>query len=139
MSQKKFILFSILKTWFTASLISLGALIGYLAVTRLPVQDGHPRNCDMSGLAYGILIFWILSLSIISFSSLFCLLKTFRGNTKRTLCWFLLPVLFAAYFFVGISDGNIDRESVVFFLMANLPWFVTWGLYYYRFNSLYKQ
>lgn len=138
MSQKKFILLSILKTWFTASLISLGALIVYLAVTRVPAQDGHPRNCDMSGLAYGILIFWILTLSIISFSSLFSLLKTFRGNAKRMLCWFLLPVLFAGFYFVGISDGDIDRESVAFFLMANLPWFVIWGLYYYRCISLYK-
>lgn len=136
MSQRKFILLSILKTWLIATLISTIILIIYMMITKVPSE--HPRNCDMSGLAYGLLIIWILSMTIVSFSSLFSLLKAFQGKTKRWLCWFVLPILTAGYFFIGISDGKIDREGVAYFLIANLPWFVLWGLYYYRFNSLFK-
>lgn len=139
MSQRKFILLSILKTWFMAAVISMIILIIYLAATKIPVQDGSPpRNCDMSGLAYGIVLFWILSLSLVSISSLFSLLKGFRGNIKRGLCWFALPVLLAGCFLAGISDGNIDKETVIFFLIADVPWFLIWTFYYYKFISLFK-
>jgi hypothetical protein len=139
MSQRKFILLSIFKTWFIATLISTVILIIYMMITELPREYERPRNCDMSGIAYGLMMLWILSVSIVSFSSLFSLLKPFQGKTKKWLCWFLLPMLTAGYFFVGISDGKIDREGVIYFLIVNLPWFTLWGLYYYRFNSLFKQ
>lgn len=136
MSKRKFILLSILKTWFIATVISMVILIIYMMITAVPREN--PRNCDMSGLAYGLLIIWILSVSITSFSSLFSLLKIFQGKAVRWLCWFLFPILTACYFFIGISDGKVDKEGIVYFLIANLPWFVLWGVYYYRFNSLFK-
>jgi len=136
MLQRKFILFSILKTWLMATVISTVILVIYMMITEVPSE--HPRNCDMSGLAYGLLIFWILSLGVISFSSLFSLLKVFQGKGQRWLCWFLLPTIIAGYFFMEISDGKIDGEGVAFFLIANLPWFLLWGFYFYRFNSLFK-
>lgn len=136
MSERKFIFLSILKTWLMATLISTVILIVYMMITDVPRE--HPRNCDMSGLANGLLIIWILSLSITSFSSLFSLLKAFQGKDVRWLCWFLLPILTAGYFFIGISDGQIDKEGIVYFLIANLPWLTVWGVYYYRFNFLFK-
>jgi hypothetical protein len=136
MSQRKFILLSILKTWIIATIISTVILIIYMMITEVPSE--HPKNCDMSGLAYGLLIIWVLSLGMVSFSSFFSLLKVFQGKIQRWLCWFLLPIITAGYFFVGISDGKIDGEGVAYFLIANLPWFLLWGFYYYRFNALFK-
>lgn len=136
MSKIKFILLSILKTWFIATVISTVILIIYMTMTEVP--NRQPRNCDMSGLAYGLLIMWILSLSIVSFSSLFSLLKVVQGKIKRGLCWFLLPLLTAGYFFIAIADGKIDGEGVIYFLISNLPWFLLWGFYYHRFNVLFK-
>lgn len=134
MLQRKFILLSILKTWLIATLVSTVILIIYMMITEVPHEQ--PRNCDMSGLAYGLLIIWIMSLSLVSLSSLFSLLRVFQGQLKSGMCWFLLPVLTAGYFFVGISDGKIDREGITYFLIANLPWFLIWGFYYSRFTSL---
>ncbi|MCT2561027.1 hypothetical protein [Chryseobacterium herbae] len=138
MSKRKFILLSILKTWLIATVVSTVILIIYMMITEVPRVDEHPRNCDMSGIAYGLLIIWILSMTVVSFSSLFSLLKTFQGKTKRWLCWFLLPILTAGYFFIAISDGKIDREGIAYFLISNLPWFLLWGVYYSRFNSKFK-
>ena len=138
MSQRKFILLSILKTWFIATVISTVILIIYMMITEVPRDYEHPRNCDMSGIAYGLLIIWILSLSMVSFSSLFSLLKTFQGKIKRWLCWFLLPILITGYFFIEISGGKIDGQGAVFLLISNLPWFLLWGVYYSRFNSKFK-
>ncbi|WP_223607146.1 hypothetical protein [Chryseobacterium sp. OSA05B] len=138
MSQRKFILLSILKTGVIATVISTVILIIYMMITQVPRDNEHPRNCDMSGIAYGLLIVWILSLTIVSFSSLLSLLKKFRGKTERWLCWFLLPVLITGYFFFEISGGKIDGQGVVFLLISNLPWFLLWGVYYSRFNSKLK-
>ncbi|AZA51132.1 hypothetical protein EG346_24465 [Chryseobacterium carnipullorum] len=136
MSRRKFILLSILKTWFIATIISTVILMVYMMITEVP--NKQTRTCDMSGLAYSLLIMWILSLGIVSFSSLFSLLKVFHGKIKRGLCWFLLPILTAGYFFIAISEGKIDGEGVIYFLISNLPWFLLWGFYYSRFNFLFK-
>lgn len=138
MSQRKFILLSILKTGFIATVISTVILIIYMMITEVPRDNEHPRNCDMSGIAYVLLIFWILSMTISSFSSLFSLLKVFQGKIRRWLCWFLLPILTAGYFFAQMYDGKIDGEAVVFLLISNLPWFLLWGVYYSKFNSMFK-
>ncbi|KFF17666.1 hypothetical protein [Chryseobacterium sp. JM1] len=138
MSQRKFILLSILKTGFIATVISTVILIIYMMITEVPRDDEHLRNCDMSGIAYVLLIFWVLSMTISSFSSLFSLLKSFQGKIRRWLCWFLLPILITGYFFIEISGGKMDGQGVVFLLISNLPWFLLWGVYYSKFNSMYK-
>ncbi|PIF44722.1 hypothetical protein CLU96_1716 [Chryseobacterium sp. 52] len=132
MSQRKFILLSILKTFLISAIVSTVILIIYIMITEVPREHPNepPRNCDMSGLAYVLLIFWILSMSIVSFSSLLSLLKPFQGKIERWLCWFLLPILTTGYFFVEISGGKIDGDGIAFFLIANLPWFLLWGVYY---------
>jgi len=112
MLQRKFILFSILKTWLMATVISTVILVIYMMITEVPSE--HPRNCDMSGLAYGLLIFWILSLSVISFSSLFSLLKVFQGKGQRWLCWFLLPTITAGYFLWKFLTGRLMGKGLHF-------------------------
>lgn len=136
MSKRKFILLSILKTWFFATFISIIFLIVFLGVTTEVREE--PRNCDMSDLAYGFSIFWLFFLSLISFSSLFSLLKQFRGKVQVALCWFLLPVIASASSFFFILDGKIDGKEIMVFLIINLPWLALWLLYYYRFNSLFR-
>ena len=132
MSKRKFIVFSILKTWLISTLISFVLLILFLNATK-EVKE-VPRNCDMSGLVYGFTIFWILFLSILSVSSLFSLLKPFHGKIQTAICWFLLPVTVSAFSFFTITDGKIGGEEVVVFLIMNLPWLAFWMFYYYRFN-----
>ena len=132
MSKRKFILFSILKTWRISTLVSCVFLILFLNVTR-EVRDS-PRNCDMSGLAYVFAIFWIVFLSILSVSSLFSVVKLFQGKIKTALCWFLLPVTVSIYSFFLIIDGKLSGEETIVFLIMNLPWMALWIFYYYRFN-----
>lgn len=132
MSKKKFILLSILKTWFFSTIVSTVLLIVFMRWTREPVSE-HPRNCDMSGLAYGLLMIWIMLLSIASFSSLLLLLKQFQSKMKTVLCWFLFPILFIIYYFFMITEGQgINGEDILFFLMANFPWLALWTFFYYR-------
>lgn len=133
MSKKKFILWSILKTWFFSTVVSTVLLIVFMNLTK-PEMSERPRNCDMSGLAYGLVIIWILFLSIASFSSLLSLLRSFQSKIKTALCWFLLPVLFIIYYFFMITEGQpINGEDVLFFLIANFPWLSLWIFFYYRF------
>ncbi|HBV15352.1 hypothetical protein [Chryseobacterium carnipullorum] len=81
MSRRKFILLSILKTWFIATIISTVILMVYMMITEDP--NKQTRTCDMSGLAYSLLIMWILSLGIVSFSSLFFSFKSFSWKDKK--------------------------------------------------------
>ncbi|CAH0168734.1 hypothetical protein [Chryseobacterium sp. Bi04] len=136
MSKRKFILLSILKTWFFATFISVVFLIVFLGITREIIEE--PRNCDMSGLAYGFIIFWLFFLSLTSLSSLFSFLKQFQGKIQVALCWFLLPVIASASSFFFILDREIDGQEIMVFLIINLPWLALWLLYYYRFNSLFR-
>ncbi|WP_106916639.1 hypothetical protein [Chryseobacterium aurantiacum] len=138
MSKKKFILFSILKTWLISTVVSVVLIIIYLNVTREVELTEHPRNCDMSGLAYAFVIFWILFLSILSLSSLFSLLKSFHGKVKEALCWFLLPVISFVFYYRTVADGTINKDDIALFLITYLPWFVLWAFYYSRFNSRFK-
>lgn len=134
MTKRKFILLSILKTWLIATVLSVIVFIIYQELTKVP-QD-FVRSCDMSGLAYGIIIFWILALSVTSFTSLLSLSKSCQNTIKIWLSWFLLPALFSIYFFISIFEGKIDKEGSAFFVIANLPWFLMWGLFYHRFKKL---
>ncbi|RXM53783.1 hypothetical protein BOQ64_05480 [Chryseobacterium sp. CH25] len=103
-----------------------------------PVVAERPRNCDMSGLAYGLVIIWLLLLSISSFSSLLSLLGSFQSKIKIMFCWFLLPIIFIIYYFFMITEGQtINGEDILFFLIANFPWLAFWVFYYSRFNRLY--
>lgn len=136
MSKKKFILLSILKTWFFSTVVSAVLLIVFMNLTK-PEEGEHPRNCDMSGLAYGLVIIWILFLSIASFSSLFSLLKSCQSKIKTALCWFFLPILFIIYYFFMITEGQkINGEDILFFLIANFPWLALWTFFYYRFIQI---
>jgi hypothetical protein len=136
MSKRKFILFSILKTWLISTIISIVLLILFLNATK-EVRD-EPRNCDMSGLAYVFIVFWILFLSILSLSSLLSLLKSFHGKIKTILCWFLLPVIASVFSFFSITDGKVDGEEIVVFLIMNLPWLTFWIFYYYKLNTRFN-
>lgn len=138
MSKKKFILFSILKTWLISTVVSVILLIIFLNITREVEMSEHLRNCDMSGLAYAFVIFWILFLSILSLSSLASLLKSFHEKVKEALCWFLLPVISFVFYYATVADGKMNRDDIALFLITYLPWFVLWILYYRRFNSLFK-
>ncbi|AZA79737.1 hypothetical protein EG347_20740 [Chryseobacterium sp. G0186] len=138
MSKKKFILLAILKTWFISTVVSVILIIIFLNVTREVEMKEHPRNCDMSGLAYAFVVFWILFLSILSLSSLFSLLKSFCRKVKEALCWFLLPAISFVFYYCTVADGKINRDDIALFLITYLPWFVLWILYYRRFNSLFK-
>ncbi|SDI11213.1 hypothetical protein [Chryseobacterium jejuense] len=137
MSKKKFIVLSILKTWFFSTIISTVLLIVFMNLTK-PETSEHPRNCDMSGLAYGLVIIWLLFLSIASFSSLLSFLRSFQSKIKTALCWFLLPIIFMIYYFFMITEGQkISGEDVLFFLIANFPWLAFWTFYYSQFNRIY--
>ncbi|WP_336959352.1 hypothetical protein [Chryseobacterium contaminans] len=132
MSKKKFILLSILKTWFFSTIVSTVLLIVFMNLTKPEVSE-RPRNCDMSSLAYGLLMIWIMLLSLASFSSLLLLLKQFQRKMKTVLCWFLFPILFIIYYFFMITEGQgINGEDILFFLMANFPWLALWTFFYYR-------
>lgn len=91
------------------------------------------RNCDMSGLAYGLIIMCILFLSLISFSALLSLNKIFQNLIF--LCWFLFPFLFSITFFLAVSEGIFDKEIILILMISSLPWFSIWGFYYYQFNK----
>ncbi|MDR4895048.1 MULTISPECIES: hypothetical protein [unclassified Chryseobacterium] len=132
MSKGRFILFAILKTWLISTLVSFLFLILFLSLTK-EVRN-PPRNCDMSGLVYGFTLFWIVFLSLLSLSSLLSLLKPFQGKLKTAVCWFLLPVIASVFSFFTITDGKIDGEETIIFLIMNLPWLAFWMFYYYRFN-----
>ncbi|PWN68908.1 hypothetical protein C1631_012590 [Chryseobacterium phosphatilyticum] len=136
MSKRKFILLSILKTWGISTLISIVFLIIFLSLTK-EVRE-RPRNCDMSGLAYVFVIFWITLMSLVSLSSLFSVLKQFQKRIMTGICWFLLPVIALCYSFFAVSDGKINGQEIFVFLIMNLPWMVVWIFYYYRFISLFK-
>jgi len=71
---------------------------------------------------------------VLSLSSLLSLLKPFQGKLKTALCWFLLPVIASVFSFFTITDGKIDGEETIIFLIMNLPWLAFWMFYYYRFN-----
>lgn len=138
MSKKKFILLSILKTWFISTVVSIALLILYMYVTKETEVRERPRNCDMSGLAFGLAIFWILFLSILSFSSLFSLLKSFQSTIKKSICWFLLPVFSLIYYFFLFAGVEVNSSVILLLCITNLPWFILWIYYYYRFNTLYS-
>ncbi|AZA92715.1 Uncharacterised protein [Chryseobacterium nakagawai] len=136
MSKNKYILLSIVKTWLISTVISMILLIVFMTLTREHVRE-HPRNCDMSGLVYGITIFWILFMSIISFSSLLSLLQPFQSKVKSGLCWFFFPILSLGYYFFQIGEPKINGEMILLFLIMNLPWFTLWIFYYSKFRTLY--
>ncbi|WP_221408187.1 hypothetical protein [Chryseobacterium lactis] len=134
--KRKFILLAILKTWLFSTIISMVFLIIFLNLTK-EVRE-TPRNCDMSGLAYVFVVFWILFLSLISLSSILSLLKQFQNRIAVGLCWFLLPVIALFSSFFKVTDGTIDIQGSLVFMIMNLPWFALWIFYYYRFNFLLK-
>lgn len=136
MSKKKYILLSILKTWLISTVVSMILLIIFMMWTSEPVRE-HPRRCDMSGIVYGLTLFWIGLLSLVSFSSLLSLLKSFQTKIKSGLCWLLLPVLSLGYYFFLVAELTITGEMILLFCIVNLPWFVLWIFYYARFNTLY--
>ncbi|AZB08285.1 hypothetical protein EG344_05120 [Chryseobacterium sp. G0162] len=136
MSKNKYILLSILKTWLISTVVSMILLIVFMTLTREPVRE-HPRNCDMSGLVYGITVFWILFMSIVSFSSLLSLLQPFQSTVKSGLCWFFFPILSLGYYLFQMVELKIDGEMILVFLIMNLPWFILWIFYYTRFRTLY--
>lgn len=138
MSKKKFILLSILKTWFISTVASIALLILYMYIIKDSEVRERTRSCDMSGLAFGLAIFWILFLSILSFSSLFSLLKSFQSTVKKLLCWFLFPVFALIYYFFLYIGVEVNSSVVLLLCIMNLPWFVLWIYYYYRFNTLYS-
>lgn len=135
MSRIKFISFSILKTWLISIVVSTIILILYMSATR-EVRE-YPRSCDMSGLAYAFVIFWITFLSVLSMSSLLSLLKLFQGKITTALCWFLLPVVASVGSLFVITDGKIYKlggEDIILLLLMNLPWLIIWSFFYYRLN-----
>lgn len=136
MPERRFILLSILKTWLWATVISEILLVIFMDATKRP--EDYRRMCDMSGLGYALLIFWILVLSIFSFSSLLSLLKPFQGNIRTALCWFLLPSIPLIFsLFLTINEG-FDLEGVFLLLIFNLPWLILWIFFYIRFNTLFR-
>lgn len=135
--MKKFILLSILKTWLFSTLVSLIFLYFYLDSIRNPM-DKYRHVCDMSGLAYGLIIMWILFMSATSIVSLLSLKRIFRKPIIRFLCWFLLPVLFCITFFIAFSEGDFDKENLLLSTISSLPWFSIWGIYYYQFNKKFS-
>ncbi|WP_312298088.1 hypothetical protein [Chryseobacterium sp.] len=136
MSKRKFILLSIMKTWLISTLVTVVLLIVFLSATR-EVRE-HPRNCDMSGLAYAFAIFWILFLSVLSLSSLLSVLRPFQGKIKTVLCWFLLPGVAIGSLF-AIPDGKVSKDDILLFLIMNMPWLVIWTFYYFRMNSRFNR
>lgn len=136
MSKKKYILLSILKTWLVSTVVSMILLIIFMSWTREPMRE-HPRNCDMSGIVYGLTLFWIVLMSMVSFSSLLSLLNPFQTRIKSGVCWLLLPILSLGYYFFLVAELTITREMILLFLIVNLPWFALWVFYYFKFNTLY--
>jgi len=132
--MKRFILLSILKTWLFSTAISILFLYLYLDSIRKPA-DEYRHMCDMSGLAYGLIIMWILFLSLFSFSSLLSCRKTFQKPVSKFLCWFLLPITFCIAFFIAFSEGGLDKENFILSIISCLPWFSFWGFYYNQFNK----
>ncbi|MGH1515918.1 hypothetical protein [Chryseobacterium sp. JK1] len=139
MSKRKFILLSILKTSLLSVCLSTIFLIIFLETTRKVRADMYdqPARCDMSGLAYVVTLFWLLFLSLLSFSSLFSLLPRFQGKISRALCWLFLPV--AALLYLSFTGGIMNGKDIVFYLILNLPWFSLWLFFYYRFNVRYPR
>ncbi|REC47258.1 hypothetical protein [Chryseobacterium pennipullorum] len=136
MTKKKFILYSILKTWLISTVTSVVFVILYLSVTR---EDREvSRNCDMSGLAYGFVIFWVLILSLVSFTSLLALLKPFRSTVKTAICWFILPLITCISSFFLVVDSQIGKEEIIMLFIMNLPWMVLWSYYYTRLTSRFR-
>lgn len=131
--MKRFIFLSIFKTWLFSTFTSIIFLYLYMQSVKNPTDEY--RNCDMSGLAYGLIIMWILFLSLISFSALLSLNKIFQHPFLRFLCWFLFPFLFSFTFFLGVSEGIFDKETLLISIISCLPWFSIWGFYYYQFNK----
>ncbi|WP_160138412.1 hypothetical protein [Chryseobacterium sp. c4a] len=107
-----------------------------MSCTREPARE-HPRNCDMSGVVYGLTLFWIVLMSMVSFSSLLSLLNPFQTRMKSGVCWLLLPILSLGYYFFLVAELTITREMILLFLIVNLPWFALWVFYYFKFNTLY--
>ena len=103
-----------------------------------PRVKERPRNCDMSGLAYVFVVFWITFLSSVSLSSLLSLLKQFQKGIMSGLCWFLLPAVVILYSFFAITNGKINVQETVLFLILNIPWMLVWIFYYYRFTTVVK-
>lgn len=135
--MRKFILISIFKTWLFSTVISIFFLYLYLNSIRKP-EEQYRHMCDMSGLAYGLIIIWLLFLSLFSFSALLSCRKTFQKSASKFLCWFLLPFLFCIVFFIAFSEGGFDKENIILSLISCLPWFSFWGFYYYQFNKKFK-
>ncbi|MDR2238806.1 MAG: hypothetical protein LBE92_22045 [Chryseobacterium sp.] len=136
MPKRKFILLSILKTWLLATLVSEVLLIGFMEATKRP--EDHHRMCDMSGLGYVLIAFWILVLSAVSFSSLLSLLKPFQGTIRTALCWFLLPAIPLIYALFLTASENFDPQGTFLLLIFDLPWLMIWTFYYIRFRSRFK-
>ncbi|NIF06916.1 hypothetical protein F3J23_15830 [Chryseobacterium sp. Tr-659] len=137
MSKRKFILLSILKTWLLSTILTVIFLIIFLSLTK-EVRE-TPRYCDMSGLVYGFAILGLLSLSILSFCSLFSILKSFQGKMKVLLTWFLVPFIVSLYSFLIIMDGEVSGEGIFIFLIMALPWWALWIYHYNRYIVLYNE
>lgn len=133
MAKRKFIGLSILKTWFFSTALSMICFIVYRELTK--IQGDDMRSCDMSARAYGVIIFWVLGLSLTSLTSLISLSKNSGSKVIIGLCWFLLPAVFSVCFLVSIAEGTIDGESFIFFMLVNVPWFLIWGFYFNRFKK----
>lgn len=137
MSKKKYILLAILKTWLISTVISMIFLIVFLNITKEAPKEFPPRRCDMSGLSYIPVIFWIVVLTMLSFTSLFSLLKPFQNKISSAFCWMLFPVLsLLVYFFMAMNE-NVITKDISFFLIMNVPWFSLWIFYFSRFRTLY--
>ncbi|WP_312390079.1 hypothetical protein [Chryseobacterium sp.] len=135
MTKRKFILFSILKTFLFSVIISWIFFFLLIYVTRKPITEEYHPRCDMSGLAYGISLGIYIALSLSSFTALLSILKPFQDRLKSWLCWFLLPVLITLWSVFSMSDGKLDPEVSISFLIIYLPWFLFWGIYYYRYKN----
>ncbi len=136
MPKRKFILRSILKTWFLATVISAILLVIYLDATKRP--EDYRRMCDMSGLGYVLLIFWTLVLSVFSLSSLLSLLKPLQGKMNTALCWFLIPSIPLVYSLFLTAGEGFDKQGVFLLLIFDVPWLILWTFYYFRLNVLFK-
>ncbi|MCX8532975.1 hypothetical protein [Chryseobacterium luquanense] len=131
--MKRFIFLSIFKTWLFSTFTSIIFLYLYMQSAKNPTDEYG--NCDMGGLAYGLIIMWILFLSLISFFALLSLNKIFQNSILRLLCWFLFPFLFSVTFFLAVSEETFDKEIILISMISVVPWFSIWGFYYYQFNK----
>jgi hypothetical protein len=118
----------LLKLFFISSILSF---IG-IAIVQAQ-QPAHQHACDMSGLAYGLSLGIILSLTL-SATTIYLNLKTqVRDNTfYSTLSFFLLPLIVAILLLVSIGDPAAEW---LFFSITLLPFITAISFYFYRFRN----